>query len=306
MFRYIENKDRTFLLGAYRGEKSQLDWILGEKTQRYEKLYNIRFNKDLFSQRNGGTLSKVLPDFVLIYNTQNPQEGYHLFPCVNSSIKEQVEMEQLHYPTPNGSYLVFSLGDELLAEPLDINKLLKNTFPKGDKEITFVPKLLSGKEISDVVDESLKQPKIVVCNQHNVLRFIDLFAGIGGIRCGLELAAKEKGLKPVCVFTSEIKPYAVKVLQENHPGETITGDITKVDTKNIPDFDILCAGFPCQAFSSAGKRQGFADTRGTMFFEVERILKDKRPKGFILENVEGLVNHDGGKTLQVIVDRLAA
>ena len=306
MFRYIENKDRTFLLGAYRGEKSQLDWILGEKTQRYEKLYNIRFNKDLFSQRNGGTLSKVLPDFVLIYNTQNPQEGYHLFPCVNSSIKEQVEMEQLHYPTPNGSYLVFSLGDELLAEPLDINKLLKNTFPKGDKEITFVPKLLSGKDISDVVDESLKQPKIVVCNQHNVLRFIDLFAGIGGIRCGLELAAKEKGLKPVCVFTSEIKPYAVKVLQENHPGETITGDITKVDTKNIPDFDILCAGFPCQAFSSAGKRQGFADTRGTMFFEVERILKDKRPKGFILENVEGLVNHDGGKTLQVIVNSLAA
>lgn len=306
MFRYIENKDRTFLLGAYRGEKSQLDWILGEKTQRYEKLYNIRFNKDLFSQRNGGTLSKVLPDFVLIYNTQNPQEGYHLFPCVNYSIKEQVEMEQLHYPTPNGSYLVFSLGDELLAEPLDINKLLKNTFPKGDKEITFVPKLLSGKDISDVVDESLKQPKIVVCNQHNVLRFIDLFAGIGGIRCGLELAAKEKGLKPVCVFTSEIKPYAVKVLQENHPGETITGDITKVDTKNIPDFDILCAGFPCQAFSSAGKRQGFADTRGTMFFEVERILKDKRPKGFILENVEGLVNHDGGKTLQVIVNSLAA
>lgn len=306
MFRYIENKDRTFLLGAYRGEKSQLDWILGEKTQRYEKLYNIRFNKDLFSQRNGGTLSKVLPDFVLIYNTQNPQEGYHLFPCVNSSIKEQVEMEQLHYPTPNGSYLVFSLGDELLAEPLDINKLLKNTFPKGDKEITFVPKLLSGKDISAVVDESLKQPKIVVCNQHNVLRFIDLFAGIGGIRCGLELAAKEKGLKPVCVFTSEIKPCAVKVLQENHPGETITGDITKVDTKNIPDFDILCAGFPCQAFSSAGKRQGFADTRGTMFFEVERILKDKRPKGFILENVEGLVNHDGGKTLQVIVNSLAA
>ena len=306
MFKYIEHKNRTFLFGAYRGEKSQLDWILGEKTQRYEKLYNIRFNKDLFSQRNGGTLSKVLPDFVLIYNTQNPQEGYHLFPCVNSSIKEQVEMEQLHYPTPNGSYLVFSLGDELLAEPLDINKLLKNTFPKGDKEITFVPKLLSGKDISAVVDESLKQPKIVVCNQHNVLRFIDLFAGIGGIRCGLELAAKEKGLKPVCVFTSEIKPYAVKVLQENHPGETITGDITKVDTKNIPDFDILCAGFPCQAFSSAGKRQGFADTRGTMFFEVERILKDKRPKGFILENVEGLVNHDGGKTLQVIVNSLAA
>lgn len=136
------------------------------------------------------------------------------------------------------------------------------------------------------------------------VRFIDLFAGIGGIRCGLEQACREVGYEPVCVFTSEIKPYAVKVLHDNHPTEEINGDITQVDTADIPDFDILCAGFPCQAFSSAGKRKGFADTRGTMFFEVERILRDKRPQGFILENVEGLVNHDGGYTLRVILDRL--
>ena len=136
------------------------------------------------------------------------------------------------------------------------------------------------------------------------IRFIDLFAGIGGIRCGLEQAAKEAGYEPICVFTSEIKPHAIKVLRDNHPLDAITGDITKVDTKDIPDFDILCAGFPCQAFSAAGKRQGFADTRGTMFFEVERILKNKKPQGFILENVEGLVNHDGGKTLSVITERL--
>lgn len=283
-----------------------MDWILGEKTQRYEKLYNVRFNQDLFSQRNGGTSSNVLPDFILIYNTQKPQEDYHLFPCVNFSIKEQGEMEQLKYPDPNGAYMVYALGDELAAEPLDMNQLISQAFPKGNKVVPFAPKMLTGNDIANAVNDSLKQPDIAVCKKQGVLRFIDLFAGIGGIRCGLEQAAKEKGLKAVCVFTSEIKPYAVKVLQENHPGETITGDITKVNTKNIPDFDILCAGFPCQAFSSAGKRQGFADTRGTMFFEVERILRDKRPQGFILENVEGLVNHDGGKTLQVIVDRLAA
>ena len=306
MFRYIEHKNKTFLFGAYRGDKSQLDWILGEKTQRYEKLYNIRFNKDLFSLRNGGTLSNVLPDFILIYNTQNPQEGYHLFPCVNSTIKEQEEMELLKYPNPNGAYIVYSLGNELPAEPLDINDLIKQTFQEGDKDTPFAPKFLKGNVIANAVNNSLEQPQMAEYKSRNILRFIDLFAGIGGIRCGLELAAKEKGLNPVCVFTSEIKPYAVSVLRDNHPGETITGDITKVDTKNIPDFDVLCAGFPCQAFSSAGKRQGFADTRGTMFFEVERILKDKRPKGFILENVEGLVNHDGGKTLQIIVDRLAA
>lgn len=138
------------------------------------------------------------------------------------------------------------------------------------------------------------------------LRFIDLFAGIGGIRKGLELAAEEAGLTPICVFTSEIKPYAIKVLQQNHPSETINGDITAVDAANIPDFDVLCAGFPCQAFSAAGSRKGFADTRGTLFFDVERILKAKKPKGFILENVEGLVNHDGGKTLKVIIEHLTA
>ncbi len=136
------------------------------------------------------------------------------------------------------------------------------------------------------------------------IRFIDLFAGIGGIRTGLSQALEEAGYKPKCVMTSEIKPYAIKVLKDNYEQENIVGDITQVDASSIPDFDILCGGFPCQAFSSAGKRQGFADTRGTLFFEVERILREKTPKGFILENVEGLVNHDGGKTLEVILTKL--
>lgn len=306
MFRYIENEDKTFLLGAYRGEKSQLEWILGEKPFRYEKLYNVRINKDLFSQRNGGMQTDILPDYILIYNTLNPKVGYHLFPCVNSMVKEQGDMEALKYPNPNGSYIVYSLGDELLSEPVDIQRLINQNTVIGKEGIPFAPKLLKGKDVACAADNTMVQPPLAVTTQKHVLRLIDLFAGIGGIRCGLEQAVREKGLTPVCVLTSEIKPYAVDVLKENHPAETIVGDITKVETKNIPDFDILCAGFPCQAFSSAGKRQGFADTRGTLFFEVERILRDKRPKGFILENVEGLVNHDGGKTLQVIIDKLKA
>lgn len=136
------------------------------------------------------------------------------------------------------------------------------------------------------------------------IRFIDLFAGIGGIRKGLEQAIAERADVSECVFTSEIKPHAIKVLEQNHPTDTITGDITKINAADIPDFDILCAGFPCQAFSAAGNRRGFADTRGTLFFDVERILLEKKPKGFILENVEGLVNHDGGKTLKIILDHL--
>lgn len=136
------------------------------------------------------------------------------------------------------------------------------------------------------------------------IRFIDLFAGIGGIRTGLSQALTEAGYTPKCVLTSEIKPYALDVLKDNYGEDNFVGDITQVDTTDIPDFDILCAGFPCQAFSSAGKRQGFADTRGTLFFEVERILRAKKPQGFILENVEGLVNHDGGKTLKIIIAKL--
>ena len=145
------------------------------------------------------------------------------------------------------------------------------------------------------------------------IKFIDLFAGIGGIRKGFELACADKGYETECVFTSEIKPYAVDILRQNHPAETITGDITKVDAKDIPDFDFLLAGFPCQAFSAAGKRLGFQDTRGTLFFDVERILAEKKPYGFVLENVEGLVNHDRdnprdemGRTLRTILEHLDA
>lgn len=137
-----------------------------------------------------------------------------------------------------------------------------------------------------------------------MVRIIDLFAGMSGIRTGVEQAFNARGIDTQCVFTSEIKPHAIEVLRANHPGEEITGDITKVNSYDIPDFDILLAGFPCQAFSSAGNRKGFADTRGTMFFEVERILREKKPFAFILENVEGLVNHDKGNTLRVILHNL--
>lgn len=115
------------------------------------------------------------------------------------------------------------------------------------------------------------------------------------------------------VFTSEIKPTALNVLKQNYPDEILHGDITKIETDDIPDFDVLLAGFPCQAFSFAGKRLGFEDTRGTLFFDVARILKAKKPKGFILENVEGLVTHDRnnptqkiGRTLTIILETLEA
>ncbi len=130
-------------------------------------------------------------------------------------------------------------------------------------------------------------------------RFIDLFAGIGGFRLAMQ------NLKGKCVFTSEWDRYAKQTYQANF-GEFPFGDITNSSTKGfIPDdFDLLCAGFPCQAFSIAGRRGGFEDTRGTLFFEVAEIIKSKRPKAIFLENVKGLRSHDKGRTLTTILNVL--
>lgn len=144
------------------------------------------------------------------------------------------------------------------------------------------------------------------------VKFIDLFAGLGGIRLGFERAFKDLGMETECVMTSEIKPYAVETLNTNFKHDYFVGDIFQVDNKEIPSFDFLLGGFPCQSFSAAGNRHGFSDTRGTLFFEIERIIKAKKPYGFILENVEGLVKHDIGKdknaeigqTLSTILNKL--
>lgn len=135
------------------------------------------------------------------------------------------------------------------------------------------------------------------------LKYIDLFCGIGGFRIAFEEACVENNIQPECVFSSDIDKYAQDSYEANF-GERPHGDITEIDEKNIPDHDILFAGFPCQPFSIIGQMKGLNDTRGTLFFDIARILKEKRPKAFILENVKQLVGHDGGKTLKVILRSL--
>ena len=131
-------------------------------------------------------------------------------------------------------------------------------------------------------------------------RFIDLFAGIGGIRLGFESVGGK------CVFSSEFDEGACKTYQANF-GEHPAGDITKIEAAEIPDFDILLGGFPCQAFSIIGKKEGFAnETCGTLFFDIERILKEKKPPAFMLENVRNLTAHDGGNTFKIIKAHLEA
>ncbi len=164
---------------------------------------------------------------------------------------------------------------------------------KNEEEQHFLFEDVFQQLLFEVEDVPFPTPK------NYTFKFIDLFAGIGGFR----MAMQNVGGK--CVFTSEWDENAKKTYRANF-GETPFGDITKERTKNyIPDdFDVLCAGFPCQAFSIAGKRGGFEDTRGTLFFDVAEIIKNKKPKAIFLENVKGLRNHNGGKTLATILNVL--
>ena len=164
------------------------------------------------------------------------------------------------------------------------------------------------------------------------IRYFSMFSRVGGFELGLERASNSESLPKVkqdwegrdrtpnkqgallchrpkstfrCIGCSEIDKYASELLKQKFPTIKNYGDATKINPRELPDFDFLCGGFPCQAFSIAGKRKGFQDTRGTLFFEVARILKVKRPKIVLLENVKGLLNHEGGKTFRVIIQTLS-
>jgi len=134
-----------------------------------------------------------------------------------------------------------------------------------------------------------------------MIRFIDLFAGVGGIRLGVEAALRRQGIDYECVLSSEINEKACETYQLNF-GEHPQGDVHEIT--EVTPFDLVLAGFPCQPFSYAGKRMGFGDTRGTLFFEVERLISAYKPKAFLLENVRGLYTHDGGRTFQTIMGKL--
>jgi len=135
------------------------------------------------------------------------------------------------------------------------------------------------------------------------LKYIDLFCGIGGFRYAIENASSQIGLKTQCMLSSDIDGHCQRMYEDNFKEKPV-GDIAKINAQDIPDHDMLLAGFPCQPFSVIGQMKGFEDTRGTLFFEIARILKTKRPKAFVLENVKLLVGHDQGRTLKRIIKTL--
>jgi DNA (cytosine-5)-methyltransferase 1 len=145
----------------------------------------------------------------------------------------------------------------------------------------------------------------------NVTRYFSTFSGIGGFERAISQAAKvvnsqnsNDSPEPVCIGYSEIDKYASQVYATHYPTHTNYGDITKINATALPDFELLVGGFPCQAFSIAGKRAGFSDTRGTLFFDLARILKAQQPRLFLFENVKGLLSHNEGRTFYTIISTL--
>lgn len=129
------------------------------------------------------------------------------------------------------------------------------------------------------------------------MRYFSVCSGIGGFELGI-------GERGKCVGFSEIDKYAIQIYQKHFPSHKNYGDIKKIDAKKLPDFDLICGGFPCQSFSVAGKRKGFNDARGTIFFDICRIIKIKKPRLILLENVKGLLSHDDGRTFIAIIAAL--
>jgi len=186
------------------------------------------------------------------------------------------------------SHLIMEAGLTVnsAADILSVSERTIRRWVSGDNEpkkivIDFVERLIAKKCDSDKIKKQV------------LFRFIDLFAGIGGIRLPFDKAGGE------CVFSSEWDKFSQITYAANY-GEIPNGDITQIKSESIPSHDLLLAGFPCQSFSQAGLKKGFMDTRGTMFFEIQRILAHHRPKAFLLENVKQLKGHNKGETLQTI------
>lgn len=174
---------------------------------------------------------------------------------------------------------------------------------KAMPSIDIVMKLASGLSVT-MERLFFEIPKIEYGKLPPKIRYVDLFCGIGGFHYAAEQAFKRLDIEGTCVFSSDIDKFAQDSYEANF-GVRPAGDITLVDERNLPDFDVLFGGFPCQAFSICGLQKGFEDaTRGTLFFDIARIIREKQPKAFVLENVKNLVSHDKGRTFERIIHTL--
>lgn len=330
-----QNRDRTYIVGIYNGKVEKfvddrrsliVNRLKKELNEEGFRSFNF-FDSLVFSNENkyiedvleknvdkkyyldSGKVKEYLSTMACDDLIQNENKILKLFD-LPKEVHNDLERQRRVYSIKGISPTVLARSDSTkiyIEKEKSIRKLTpeENFYIQGfDKDfVKNIDKIgmsatqmykQSGNAVSPPVIEGIFK-KLMSTNEE--FKFIDLFSGLGGFRIAME----DIGGK--CVFSSEIDKYAVETYKDNF-GTVPKGDITKIDGKEVPDHDILCAGFPCQPFSIAGKRLGFEDTRGTLFFDVLRVIKAKKPKAFFLENVAGLKSHDNGNTLRVIEESL--
>lgn len=202
--------------------------------------------------------------------------------------EKRISQDELSEITGLSRKTISNIENSLSSPSIETATKIADAFDLAVPQVFF--------EISQIPTNSFLSGKTV--------RYVDLFCGIGGFRYAANRVFDHMGLNGKCVYSCDIDKYVQDSYAANF-GERPDGDITKVNAADIPDFDVLFAGFPCQAFSIIGKREGFEDkTRGTLFFDIARIVKEKKPRAFVLENVKQLASHNDGKTIQTIMETL--
>lgn len=304
-----ELQDKTFLVGCYRPEKNQLSWILDEKHEHNGMLYNVRVNADLFSYRRGAIANESKPDYVLVYNYQDPAAPLHVFSCYSSSIKSQVDMDNLHYPDPQGTYVVYRLDAQYEVEDIDLQRLLlyaRQKYPRLDENAPFFvtgAEVLGNKPADVQIAPVLLQPRFVpqpMARQPKT--YISLFSS-AGIGC---YGFKEESFE--CIATAELLERRLNVQRANHKCRYdtgyICGDMTLQHTKDlihaelamwqerhhINNLDVLIATPPCQGMSVANhKKKQNEIQRNSLVLESITMTRDLQPKIFIFENVRAFL-----------------
>lgn len=291
IFNFAENKNKTFIVGTYRSDKEHLSWILGIKPERRNKFYNVRYKENLFSSRCGCITDKSIPDYVLIYDYKNLSSGWHLFPCITNRIVSEQDMYHMQYPKPNGAYVLYQLGDEIICPQIDLSQLLFSN--KNAAQTKFEPMLVYGSEIANIECE---EKKYSIPFNDGVLRkkftHIDCFAGPGGICTGLHAAGFET------LVAIEYVKSCCETYTANHPEvHMIHSDIRNVKDIDILPFipkdgvDLVTSGMPCETFSMAGTTsRSFYDDRQFLFREGIRMAKIANAKFILFENVPGITS----------------
>lgn len=294
--------NKLILVGAYRSDKKQLDWILGKQPLRSNLLYNVRTNNDLFSQREGGVSTTICPDYVLLYNCADLTQIGHLYTCIAATPKSESEMKRLQYPSPKGTYMLYTLGHEIEDWCCDMSKLLIVLKEKYYNPVEFAPIYAQGRDVAPfVVNKKHKQHGELA----TLPTYIDLFSGSGGFSLGFDWAGFQN------IFSVEYDSEICKTYRYNFPSHNLVEcDITKLQDEDViklvdgRKIDVIIGGPPCQGFSMAGNigRKFADDPRNMLFKEFVRIVRIVQPTCFVMENVARLYTRLNGETRNEIID----